>query len=286
MGEAMGFWSNLRAASVTSTAAALIDKNLKAAQADGMPAPSGDTRKLSEALVMELWGSIPALAQQKAKPQVALVAVAAVAHGIRHLDASGKREFSERLVPCLRTFLAFDCPKLVNVARLAPIDIELFAIARSVFEARKPILPKEFSEEVARESKPNLRHEGESWKKHLADPSFRRLPSMPDLEAKAPATTYQAGALYIAFYEAPPAGPYPCLFAASVYDSAAQKLLWVFALEESFDGSAFFCLFERTGARANMGTLSADASSFERAVLDHVCKAAGLPLEAVQEAAT
>ena len=76
---------------------------------------------MSESLVLELWGSIPALAQQSLKPTSVLVAVAALAHDIRRFDAMGKHDFSERLLPSLRTLMALEVHKL-DVAQFTSVD--------------------------------------------------------------------------------------------------------------------------------------------------------------------
>lgn len=176
----MGFLSNLRAAGTTSTAALFIEKRLSLVLAAELPGFSGDTRKLSKTLVLDLWSSIPALAQQRANPKAVLVAAAALANGIRNFDAKGRRDLSDKLFPCLRILLENDVKKAVDIAWLSPIDGELFDLAHSVFEAPKPIFEKGLFDEPAREDAPEPHHSPAPTKEQFAGSSARVSATLPD----------------------------------------------------------------------------------------------------------
>jgi hypothetical protein len=270
----MGFWSNLQAASTTSNAASFIDKYMQAATAAGLWArPPGGTRKMAEHLVMSLWSSTPALAQQTAKPKAVLVAAAALAHGIQHFDSQGKRDISEKLFPCLRALLADSVPKHADLARLAPIDSQLFDLATSVLE------PPGSQDKPQQTVSPPASQATEA--------PFNVTPSMPDLKGTKPASCIQIGDLYLVFFAGPQSRakrdlgidiPIAYMLAAALYDRGTRRLLRVFTLESGLTATLFFCAFERTGGHTNLGDGSklATLSAFEAAVVAEVCKSTGL----------
>lgn len=137
----MGFWSNVGAAMTTNNAVAYVENSLKAHE---LP---GDTQKLAHHLVMDLWASIPALADQSAKPTKAvLVAAAALANGIRYFDAHDKRYLADKLFPCLNTLLTTAVRKQVDLSRLSSIDSQLLEIAHSVFDKPKTAVSNELTD--------------------------------------------------------------------------------------------------------------------------------------------
>ena len=115
---------------------------------------------------------------------------------------------------------------------------------------------------------------------------FEMTPMTPDCFKRKPVSGYLVGKVMVLFFEAPeplakadlPVGlPMKYLFAATVYDSAAEKMTRIFTLETGMTPDVFFCAFERTGAHTNIGPGGGmmRLSGFENSVLSIVCKETG-----------
>lgn len=283
----MGLWSKVRAEFATGSASHHIDKWMRAALAAGDPAPTGiDTRKLGEALVVQLRSNLPALQRIDATPKPLLLAAAALAYGIRQCDAQDKRATSDRLFPSLRIGFTHEVCKL-DIATFTALDSELFQLAGSVFEEperdtsglsealREIIEPRgEPKEPAVTPAQPG----GEPipiWAAQFADKSFSFGRHIPWPAGQKPVATFEVGTLYVALYKDPPGGSAPRC-AATVYDTRAQRLLRVFALQEDFDQSTFLSINERTGEESCTRYFPDDRDSFARAVIDNTCRAAGV----------
>lgn len=294
----MGLWSKVRAEFATRSASHYIAKWMNTALATDDLAPTGDLRKLGEALVVQLRANVPALQQSSANPRPVIIAAAALAYGVRYFDSIGRRAMSDRLFPSLRIGMTYEVCKL-DVAEFSEVEGELFDLAGSVFDKPVPDTSSisaalrdiieahdEHKEPPRTHSQPNPTGATIApWKAQFFDRSFLVGPSVPKINTRVPASACQCGPLYIAFYKDPPSAPYRCHFAASVYDTAAQRILCIFTLEESFGGGAFFCAFERDGVRVNLGESQTSFDAFKGAVLDSACRRSGLQRSTVEEAA-
>jgi hypothetical protein len=283
----MGFWSNLRAEFATGSASHHIDKWMKAALAAGDAAPTGlDTRKLGEALVVQLRANLPAIQQSNATPKPMLLAAAALAYGIRQCDTQGKRAMSDRLLPSLRIGLTHEVCKL-DITTFTALDSELFQLAGSVFDASEPDtsgLSEALREIIEPRGEPKApaftpAQPGEEpipiWTAQFADKSFRFGRHIPWPAGQKPVAAFQIGTLYVAVYQDPPGGSVPRC-AATVYDTEAQRLLRVFALQGDFDRSTFLSINEWTGEESCTRYFPDDRDAFVREVIDNTCRAAGV----------
>jgi len=132
-----------------------------------------------------------------------------------------------------------------------------------------------------------------------ADPEgsdFAITPAMPDITRSKPVSGFMVGTQFLMFYEAPQpvakrhAGislPLTYLYAASVFDSTTRKMVRLFTLETGFTDDIFLCMFDRTGAHANLGEGAplANLPTFEAAVVNLVCKTTGTLPQAARRVA-
>ncbi|SFN24149.1 hypothetical protein [Variovorax sp. OV329] len=126
----MRFLNKFRAAEAIALAAELIDRNLQLL-AGANPIAVGSKGK-GAALVMDLWRTIPKVADGPEKPAPVLLAAGALAKAIRESELDGDGQKCDVLHGTLQLLWISDLGRSLDARRLSGIDKRLFDSALSV----------------------------------------------------------------------------------------------------------------------------------------------------------